>query len=164
MKNGEATFYDRLVSWWKNNRIIAITVFAVALAVGGMTLVTQTQDFFDRFNPKPARISEFNRLVQPIYFVERSTELSPGEPEHLAKIGEQIREIDPNTIIIKSYSSRFNPASNVPLTDTRGEYIARFLARQGIPADRMIVSPYGGRENAGLDQGYEERVEIELSE
>jgi hypothetical protein len=154
MKRGEDTSYDGLVSWWKNHRIAASVVFMLVLIGSGITFYMKAEDFLGRFNSRAATIAEFNRLAQPVDFDERTTELAPGEAERFDKIVEEIKRIDPGKVILRSHSSRFNPAANIHLTDTRGEYVAGYMVEKGnsARADRRLLvrRPQQPRLGSGL--------------
>ena len=159
----EKSFYDRMFSYWKNNKTIAISVFIVVVVIALIKAYTEVAVFVQKINSTADRIAEFNRLVQPIYFEERFANLLDGQQDRIAQMIKDIKAINPPKIIIKSHTSRVAPAPNAAISWTRGEYIRTWFSDEGIDFKKMVIVPLGGFLDKGLDKGYEQRVEIELS-
>jgi outer membrane protein OmpA-like peptidoglycan-associated protein len=158
------SFYDQISAFWQNNKIIAVSVFAVVAVVAAINAYSAIAAFVDRFDNSKARYAEFNRLVQPIYFKGRLAQLEDGQLSRLESVVGEIKGLSPNKIFVKSHTSRVAVAPNSALSKTRGEHIRDYMVSKGISRSKIVVVTFGGKEDSGLQKGYEQRVEIELGD
>jgi outer membrane protein OmpA-like peptidoglycan-associated protein len=163
MSSERPTFYQSLNNFWQNNKAIAIAVFCIVVLVAGFKFYEEGAKFIGSFSNYDSQINNFNKFVQPIYFVDRTGRLAEGQKDNFEKIVLDIKRINPKEIVIKSHTSRLWRGYNIPFSKTRGEEIRDRMIARGIDAKKISVVPYGGRDNQGLDKGgYVERVEVEL--
>jgi outer membrane protein OmpA-like peptidoglycan-associated protein len=164
---GEATnqpYFDRLKSSWKNNKPISILVLAVVIGIGGLETYSRFDDLVAKLSGKEQKIAFFNKNTPPIYFEGRDSIIPTGQLQALEQIAKEIKTIGPATVIVRSHTSRVDPTSNVGLTRSRGDLTRRALISFGVKPESIKVVPLGGKDLNGLDKGYEQRVEIELSD
>src|SRR5262245_14656596 len=88
----DKTFYDKMSSSWKNNKVIAISVFLVVVTIALLKVYTEITSFVAKVDPKKDRILEFNRLVQPIYFQERFSRLVDGQTDRIFQMIKDIKD------------------------------------------------------------------------
>lgn len=159
------TFYKQLVNRWQNNKLLAYSVLLIGAVVGGIAAYNQVSDFASDVYDRNNEIIAFNKTVQPIYFEFRSASLVPGQDDYISEMASKIIEIQPEAIILHSHTSRVQPLYNVPISRRRGAHVADFLIRIiGCEYEgEFIVVPRGGAEANGQDAGYEQRVDVEMT-
>ena len=162
----EKTFFEGLKKRWQNNKAVASLVFGIVAALAGVKAFSEIRDFYNSFDRSLEEMQDFNRTVQPIYFVDRYNGLADGQHQYLAEIVEKIVQIQPNVVILHSHTSKVAPGPNFTATRTRGTHLARTILQManGRYTGEIIVVAYGAAKVADDPEEYQQRVEIEISD
>ena len=162
----EKTYYERLVEKWQNNRPIAIVTFIVVTALAGLSVYQAFSGFWSDLSDKSEEIAKFNESVLPVYFVGRIAKLVNGQEHHLNKVAASIIELQPAAVVLHSHTSKVAPGLNSLATQTRGEHLGGYLLdlmKCRFDGEIVIIA-YGAAKVDDLSDGYEQRVEIELTD
>lgn len=104
-----------------------------------------------------------NETLRPIYFSERSTDLTEAQKRQLTEYAQTLGKISFNKIVVEGHTDAREAMSNVSFSQMRASIVLDFLANEGIPREKMQAVGFGAEQPLKTgSSSYNERVVIRV--